>query len=126
MKIRISLLAAVLALLDGCAVPAAITVSSLPEPALRADLPAAIAYGKGIYVKVDERGRLLTSKEGIRWLVRDVGFKTFLRKVIYANGLFVAAGGSYIDEPAVVLTSENGTRWTRRKIPIKANLYDVT
>jgi hypothetical protein len=49
---------------------------------------------------VDQRGRILTSDDAVIWLVRNLEIKTYVRHAIYANGLFAAVGGSYVDEPA--------------------------
>jgi hypothetical protein len=95
------------------------------SPKSRAETASNAVYGKGIYVKVDGRGRIITSSDGIAWNISNLEIKTFLRNATYANGLFVVVGGSYVDEPGVLLTSRDGVTWFRRKIPVRANLYGV-
>jgi len=41
------------------------------------------------------------------------------------QGLFVAVGGSYFDEPGVIVTSPDGILWKRRACGTRNNLYSV-
>src|ERR1051326_5237934 len=82
--------------------------------------------GNGIAVAVSQDGKLLTSSNGVDWTEVRLTFKTFLRGITYADGLFVVVGGSYIDQPGVILTSRNGSSWTLRASGTRANLYAVT
>ena len=82
--------------------------------------------GNGRSVAVSHDGKLLTSSNGVDWAEVRLTFKTFLRGITYADGLFVVVGGSYIDQPGVILTSRNGSSWTLRGSGTRANLYGVT
>src|SRR5262245_4394884 len=76
----------------------------------------------GPFVEVDPAGRLWTSCDRQTWTQSLAGIPAFLRGATYANRLFVAVGGSYVDKPAVILTShDNGATWTRRSLSTKAN-----
>jgi photosystem II stability/assembly factor-like uncharacterized protein len=70
-------------------------------------------------------GKLLTSSNGTDWAEARLTFRTYLRGLMHANGLYVAVGGSYVDEPGVILTSRDAMNWTRRRSPTKANLYGI-
>ena len=63
-----------------------------------------VTYGNGIYVVVGG-GNILTSSDGITWIIRSAGVG--LRRVIYRNELFVTVGGK-------ILTSTDGISWTTR------------
>ena len=80
----------------------------------------------GITLAVSHDGKLLTSSNGVEWTEVRLTFKTFLRGITCADGLFVVVGGSYVDRPGVILTSRNGTTWTLRESGTRANLYGVT
>ena len=76
-----------------------------------------ITYANGQFVCVGEGTMILTSPDGETWTQRSSG-PWELRDVIYAGGLYVAAGG--IDGTVnsivsrVLLTSSNGWSWTTR------------
>jgi photosystem II stability/assembly factor-like uncharacterized protein len=85
---------------------------------------AAIVSNGGIYVRL-EAGHLQRSLNEKTWADCPLKIQTFLRELVYANGVFVAVGGSYFDEPCVIVTSRDGTNWTRRSLSTKINLYGV-
>src|SRR5262245_47158506 len=80
----------------------------------------------GLSLAVSYDGKLLAASNGADWTEVRLRFKTFLRGLTYADGLFVVVGGSYVDQPGVILTSRNGTSWTLRGAGTRANLYGVT
>ena len=80
--------------------------------------------GKAVYVRVNN-GRLQSSPNATTWIERPLAVRTFLRAVTYANGVFVAVGGSYSDEPGIIVTSRDGATWTRRRQCDKQILYGV-
>jgi hypothetical protein len=67
-----------------------------------------VAYGNGVWVIVGANGHLETSTTGTSsWTSRTSGFgATDIEGVAYANGRFVAGGGT------AVRTSEDGITWT--------------
>jgi len=83
-----------------------------------------VACGNGIVVQVGNAGRILTSKAG-RIRAERLGVRTFVRSVTFGQGLFVAAGGSYIDVPGAILTSRDGVNWVRRNAGNRMNLHQV-
>lgn len=85
----------------------------------------ACAHGKGVYARLTN-GRLQTSENKITWNDLPLVIPTFLRGITYGNGLFVAVGGSYVDEPGVIMTSRDGHTWIRRNVRNKINLSGVT
>jgi hypothetical protein len=66
-----------------------------------------ICYGDGIFVAVG--GTTQTSPDGIHWTTRDNVSAYNLTSIIYANSLFVAAGGD-----GTIVTSPYAVGWTRR------------
>lgn len=54
-------------------------------------------------------GAIATSTDGVNWTTRNVGFgSTAVRKVVYGNGIFVAAGGGQRSAGS----SNEGASWT--------------
>jgi hypothetical protein len=90
-----------------------------------ADCCDGVVVGDEIHAKL-VNGRIYTSVNGSVWTERPLSFGTFLRAMTYGNGLFVAVGGSYFDEPGVIVTSRDGVTWTRRNRSNEKNLYGVT
>jgi hypothetical protein len=84
-----------------------------------------IASGNGIRAKLIS-GRIHTSPDGRLWTERPLPFQTFLRDITYAGGMFVAVGGSYMDEPGVIVTSPNGLHWTRKNPRNRITLNSIT
>src|ERR1051325_8517479 len=84
-----------------------------------------LVSGNGMNVRLS-RGRIETSSDGMNWTERPLTIRTFLRGVTYGNGMFVAVGGSYFDEPGVIVTSRDSIVWKRRNSRTARNLYGVT
>jgi hypothetical protein len=59
-------------------------------------LPAAVRVN-GITTAVSSCGKLMTSSNGTDWTEVRLTFRTFLRGLTHANGLYVVVGGSYVD-----------------------------
>lgn len=79
----------------------------------------------GISAAVTCDGKLLVSSNRTDWTEVRLGLRAFVRGITYGAGLFVAVGGSYIDQPGVILTSADGAKWTVRRSGTGANLYGV-
>src|SRR5882672_8158068 len=76
-----------------------------------------VAYGGGQWVAVGELGTILTSPDGVTWTKRNSGFPDrWLVDVGYANGLWVAVGGTapISESNGLILTSSDGITWTPR------------
>jgi hypothetical protein len=74
-----------------------------------------IAYGKGIFVSVGERGTVLTSGDGISWVKRTSGSSSDdLSAVAFGNGAFLAAASGNL-----VLLSEDGITWNAMETDLK-------
>lgn len=81
-----------------------------------------VAFGAGRFVAVGEGGgirtNILASVDGMTW-TRQGPSPASLYSVTYAQGMFVAVGGS-------VLTSIDGLTWTNRASPAQDRLNAVT
>jgi hypothetical protein len=97
------------------------TASNSPENPL-----CGATKGNGIFAKVNDRGEILSSEDGITWACRKTGRRTFVRDIAFGNGQFVAVGGSYIDVAGVIMSSNDGSTWTRWNVRNKINLHGVT
>src|SRR5205807_461714 len=66
---------------------------------------SAVAYGNGQFVAVGFGGTILTSTDGVNWLLRQSGIQNYLKGVSYGNGQFVAVAYG------TILTSADGVNW---------------
>ncbi len=92
-----------------------------PAPKPMKDFFQDITWGGGQFVIVGNYGLILTSADGIEWVVRHTG-DNHLRCVAWGNGLYVAIGGK-----GVILTSSNGIVWVKHHVPVmeRAGLADI-
>jgi photosystem II stability/assembly factor-like uncharacterized protein len=78
-----------------------------------------ITFGDDKFVCVGDQTAILTSSDGVNWAAQSFG-PWQLEDVIYADGLFVAAGGDIatLNQPSsrVILTSNNGQEWVIRAL----------
>src|ERR1051325_1569877 len=79
--------------------PAQIPSQSTPHESISCSGGAVNA--NGIFAKLID-GRLYTSSDSHSWIERRLDVRTFLRDLTYADGRFVAVGGSYIGASAVL------------------------
>jgi hypothetical protein len=96
------------------------------SPALFANPIPACASGNDMVVKLSSSGGILTCQKDGVWIEQPLSIRTFLRDVTFANGRFVAVGGSYVDVPGAILTSRDGLTWVRQHPQNKINLHRVT
>ena len=80
----------------------------VPKPLYLQD----ITWGGGQFVIVGTYGLILTSADGIEWVVRHTGYH-HLRCVAWGNGLYVATGGK-----GKTFTSPNGIAWVKHHVPV--------
>ncbi len=74
-----------------------------------------IIYGNGVFVAFGGYENVVTSADGVNWLLqRDT--PDYFQAVTYGNGLFVALGDG------VILTSSDGRSWTTR---VSGDLLDI-
>jgi hypothetical protein len=66
-----------------------------------------VTFGNGTFVAVGNHGTILTSPDGINWIIRTSGTKNFLARVAFGNGIFVAVGSA-----GAILTSVDSVNWT--------------
>lgn len=66
-----------------------------------------IAFGAGKYVAIGYDGAVTTSTDGANWQVSPVSGPGGIKRVIYRDGHFTAAGGG-------IATSVDGTTWVSR------------
>src|SRR5206468_4120912 len=71
----------------------------------------AVAYAKGTFVVVGERGIVLTSPDGVDWTQRVSATLDWLVDVTYGNGTFLALTEGV--QPGI-LTSSDEVTWTLR------------
>lgn len=90
------------------------------------DANQACAFGNRRFVLVGRGGTLHCSTDGSDFDAAYVSVTAFIRSVTFADGRFVAVGGSYVGRRSVILTSENGRFWTLRRSPVKEVLHAVT
>jgi hypothetical protein len=81
----------------------------------------AVGFGNGTFVAVGPAGRILTSSDGVTWVLRRNTTNEYLNAITYGAGTFVAVG-SY----GAVLTSRDAVSWTARISGTKEALYGVT
>jgi hypothetical protein len=84
-----------------------------------------LVSGNGRFVSVGQDGKLRSSLDGIRWNAVDAPVDDFIRGVTFANGQFVAVGGSFVRRAAVILTSSNGRCWTVQRCAARGVLHSV-
>lgn len=86
-----------------------------------------VCHGNGIWVCVGEAvggdAALFTSTDLTTWTERPNPSNYNLKDVIFANGLFVAVGGSY--SSPMLLTSPDGIAWTARTSNARGILASV-
>lgn len=85
----------------------------------------AAAYGHAGYVAVGNNGRVVTSYDGSTgtWSEQLSGTSLDLLDVAYANGLYVAVGGT--GTTSIILTSADGVIWTNRSLSLADRLLCV-
>jgi hypothetical protein len=74
---------------------------------------SSLAFGNGQFVRVGDRGTILTSTNGISWYQGSSGTTNDLQAIAFAGDRFVAVGW----EGSTLLTSTNGTDWDQLKPP---------
>lgn len=84
-----------------------------------------LTTGDGLFVAVggsyvDTPGVILTSRDGVRWRVRQAGQRENPYSVVFAAGQFVAVGDS-----GSIWTSKNGARWKKQNSGSTACLFTV-
>jgi len=72
-----------------------------------------IAYGNGIFVAIsfDVNHKIMTSSDGINWIIRETKTIGEIYGITYGNGLFVAVGSG------VIMTSSDGINWGNQILP---------
>ena len=78
------------------------------------------AYGDNMFVVVGDLGTVMTSSNGITWILQNSGFLDTLGDVTFGNGQFVIVGDS-----GVILTSPDAVVWTKRNSGTGKNLFGV-
>lgn len=90
-----------------------------------------MTYANGLFVAVGgnsfRTGGILTSTNGIDWIVRYAATDEFLSDIIYAKGMFVAVGGDILSvaNPSTILTSADGVTWTHRDAGLPSSLSGI-
>ncbi len=115
---------------EGTIVTSADGVNWVPRQAVKDFHFYQIAYGNGQFVAVGGRyrdtpgfttylkdGTILTSTNGVNWVLRPSGATNGLRGSAYGNGQFVAVGdpGLGFADSATILTSTDGVNWVQRE-----------
>jgi hypothetical protein len=87
-------------------------------PGLNVNLHA-VAFGNGVFVAVGDQSTIVSSSDGVDWVVSSPGAYGNFAGVRFLNGQFVAVGAS--DK---ILFSTNGANWTAYTLP-SAGFWDV-
>ena len=109
-KIRLSFLAAVLALglfslLIGCGGDSADTQPAPQTPQIGS--LNAVTFANGVFVAVGEAGTIATSADGIVWTLRNSGTSNGLSAITFGDNTFIAVGAG-----DTIVTSPDGLTWT--------------
>lgn len=86
----------------------------------------ATASSPKVQVAISSCGKLVVSKNGKPWRQAQPELRTFFRDVIFADGRFVAVGGSCVDLPGVIMTCTDGEDWRIQRCGAKMVLQGVT
>lgn len=78
-----------------------------------------LSYANGLWFAGSPDGKFATSTDGLNWTARDVGFAgtAYVKRVIYANGTYVAVGTDGTGESykaGFISTSTDAVTWTLR------------
>jgi len=73
-----------------------------------------------VFVAVGDEGTVLRSTDGLAWTTIPFGANVTLRRVVYANGTFVAVSSSSTQS---VFTSSNGSVWTDRSAGVDLSTW---
>lgn len=111
--------------LTALALPLSGMSSEVFSPRATAGKGTGVIVGSNVVVRLDN-GVLQTSVDSKHWTNYCSGIRTFFRGVTYNQGLFVAVGGSYFDEPGVIVSSRDGRSWKRRHKGNRVNIYGIT
>lgn len=84
-----------------------------------------IAFGNNTFVALDRDGGIITSEDGLNWVIHDQGFSDTLNAITFLNGKFYLLGGS-----GLVLESIDGILWVQQEFisqsdKSKANVKDI-
>ena len=71
-----------------------------------------IAYGSQIFVAVGDGGVINTSPDGTTWTARTSPGTFDIKKVVYANGVFVAVGSTSGSVSKPIIRSTDGVTWS--------------
>jgi hypothetical protein len=88
------------------------------------DIAWKVDYGNGVWVMVDFAANVITSGDGVTWVVRNSNVVGSLYGVAFLNGIFVAVGSSGSNTP-IATRSTDGLVWTPITIPSPVELHDV-
>ncbi len=68
-----------------------------------------VTYDGGLFVAAGDSGTVVTSPDGLQWVVRSTGTAAWLAEVTHGGSQFVAVGFS-----GAIITSPNGADWVVR------------
>lgn len=89
-----------------------------PVPAAVARFTA-VARAAGVYLGVDDAGRVYSAPDAATWTLRDT-LGSAANAVTWTGSGFIVAGGG-----GAVATSVDGLSWTRRYSPLRLNLQGI-
>ena len=78
-----------------------------------------ITYGNNMWIAAGDNGTIMTSSDGITWIIRPSGTTARLNSVIYDNNIWIITV-----QDNIVLTSADGISWARNSIG-NGHLYSV-
>src|SRR2546422_3846010 len=89
-----------------------------------------IAYGNGQFVAVGAADTIVTSADGVDWVLRQSGTTDWLSDIAYGNGEVVAVGGRSQDHcngcwEGTIVTSADGVNWVPRQAVKGFHFYQI-
>ena len=79
-----------------------------------------VEYSENGFIAVGVNGTILTSSDGVAWVLRDAGTEYDLYALVYGNGIHVAVGLG-----GIVLTSPDGITWTKHNAGVPGYLWEI-
>jgi hypothetical protein len=77
-----------------------------------------IAYGDGLFLVIEDEGRIYHSRDAEHWELAHRIPDARLRSVIFAAGKFVVTGWDTAAGQGLILISDDGLQWTRRLMQV--------
>ncbi|MDO8493034.1 MAG: hypothetical protein Q7S19_00610 [bacterium] len=67
-----------------------------------------VVFGNGLFVAVSDGGKVMTSTDGVNWVMTPIPNSSSWKSISYLNGQFIAVGSG----PIGIMSSTDGKNWT--------------